>query len=185
MTRRSVDRVFSSLPCCSITNEMWCAWMHLLREADAAVMVQTVHGTARHGTVQVLFDRSWATLNVFVCAVLYISLALNCWHVFESTWPKSLFPGAGGPEKTKTYNKKQNYQSTPFPMFDCRFWGLQMKVVGLYLRCVLLHQLTCAGVLLAWCLAIVLEGSCEHFEMNVKRWHVNCEWGGGLSPSRE
>ena len=60
-----------------------------------------------------------------------------------------------------------------------------MRAVGLYLRCVLLHQLTCAGVLFAWCLAIILDGRCEHFEMNVKQRYVNFGWGGVLSPARE
>lgn len=47
------------------------------------------------------FVRSWATLNVFGYTVSYIVLALNCWHVFESTWPKSLFlmGGEGGRQK--------------------------------------------------------------------------------------
>jgi len=40
----------------------------VLREADSA----------KQSTVQVPFDRSWATLNVFGYTVLYIVLALNC-----------------------------------------------------------------------------------------------------------
>jgi hypothetical protein len=61
------------------------------------MMVQTVQST-----VQVPFDRFWATRNVLGYTFLYIVLALNYGHVFESTWPKSLFLwGEGGGREQK------------------------------------------------------------------------------------
>jgi hypothetical protein len=132
LNKHRYNRASTSLPCGSIAKEMQCARMRLLREADGA---DSAKYSAKYSASSI-----WSLLGNTDCFWIYCLIHRSCTELLTCFLKVRglnhfFFGGRRGDRKNKTYNnKKQNYQSTPFPMFDCRFWGLQMRVVGLYLR---------------------------------------------------